>query len=202
MSVAPPAYEWKAMLDCLHETSSELQEARAIILQSQRGLTKARSDVAPNYNLIAVPFYEAPQKAMHAEVILTATIPIFDRNQGNIHTAQAEIARTTAAEKQLELLLTERLTNAFQRYQASRGRWRHIAIRSCRRRAESLRLIEAGYQAQDKKYDYTAVLQAQQVLFQAELSLTQVRGDLWRSVAEIAGILQQDDLLVGCAIGE
>jgi len=200
MSVGPPVYDWKAMLDCLRENSSELQEARAVIVQSQRQLAKARSDVSPNYNLIAVPFYESPQRSMHAEVILTATVPIFDRNQGNIHTAQADIARSLAGEKQLELLLTERLTNAFQRYQASRKQVETYSRSIVPEARESLRLIEAGYQAQDKKYDYTAVLQAQQVLFQAELSLTQVRGDLWRSISEIAGILQQDDLLSGCAI--
>jgi hypothetical protein len=34
---------------------------------------------------------------------------------------------------------------------------------------ESLKLVRAGWQGGDKKYDYTAVLQAQQVLSQARL---------------------------------
>jgi cobalt-zinc-cadmium efflux system outer membrane protein len=194
----PPFYHWDAILDCLRDNSSELQEARALITQTQRMLSKVKSDVAPNYALIYRPFYASTQGNVHQEIVVTATIPIFDRNQGNIRAAEADIVRANAFEKQLELMLTEKLTNAYQRYQAARKQVETYTGSIVPEARESLRLIEAGYKARDKKYDYTAVLQAQQVLFQAELALTQVRGELWRSISEIAGILQQDDLLNNC----
>ena len=139
---------------------------------------------------------------MRAEIIVPAPIPIFDRNQGNIHAAAADVARTQAEVQQLELRLTERLTLAYQRYQGARQQTESYQKTILPDARESLKLVEAGYRAGDRKYDYTTVLQAQQVLFQAQLAHTQALGELWRSVIEIAGILQQDQFLSGCAARE
>ena len=129
-------------------------------------------------------------------------MPIFDRNQGNIHAAKNEFALALAFERQLELRLVERMTGAYQRYQSARKQadaYRTVIVPKAE---ESLKLVESGYAAGDKKYDYTAVLQAQQVLAQARLAQTQAIGDLWRSVIEIAGLLQQENLREGCAVRE
>ena len=53
----PPAYDWAAMVTCLHESSTELHEARALIAQQERLLAKAKADVCPNVTLSAIPFY-------------------------------------------------------------------------------------------------------------------------------------------------
>jgi len=37
-------------------------------------------------------------------------------------------------------------------------------------------------------------------LFQAQLAQTQALGELWRSVVDTAGILQQQDLSSGCGV--
>ena len=56
---------------------------------------------------------------------------------------------------------------------------------------ESLDLVRVGYQNGDPKYNFTALLQAQQILFQAELSYVQALSDLWRAVADLEGLLQR-----------
>ena len=199
---SPPAYDWKSLLMCLHESSAELHEARALVAQQEKLLVKAQRDVRPNITVTAVPFYESANREMRAEIIVTAPIPIFDRNQGNIHAATADVVRTQAEVQQLELRLTERLTLAYQRYQGARQQTESYQKAILPDARESLKLVEAGYRAGDRKYDYTTVLQAQQVLFQAQLAHTQALGELWRSVIEIAGILQQDQFLSGCAARE
>ena len=196
----PPAYDWQTMLDCLRDTSAELQEARALIVQQEKLVAKAQADVTPNLNVTAIPFLASYANEPRAAIWVTAPVPFFDRNQGNIHFAKAEVARAHAAERQLELQLTERLTNAYQRYAAARQQVNAYRLVILPEAQTSRELIEAGYKAGDKKYDYTAVLQAQQVLFQAELSQAQAMGEVWRSVADIAGILQQADLNKGCAV--
>lgn len=195
----PPVYDWKEMLECLRDNSSELQEARALVAQQEKLLAKAQADVMPNLTLTAIPFRETASQSIVAEMFVTAPIPIFDRNQGNIHAAKAEIARTLADERTLELRLTERLTLAFQRYQAARQQvdaYRNVIVKEAR---TSLDMIETGYKSGDKKFDYTMMLQAQQVLFQTELSQAAAMGEQWRAAIEIAGILQQPNLLSGCA---
>jgi cobalt-zinc-cadmium efflux system outer membrane protein len=194
----PPLFDWNALLDCVRDSSAELQEARALIAQQEKLLARAKAEVIPNLTVTAIPFYESPQRAMHAEIIVTAPIPVFDRNQGNIHAAEGEVAKARAEEEKLELRLTERLTIAYQHYQAARQQvetYRKVVVPKAE---DSLKLVQAGYRAGDKKYDYTTVLQAQHVLFQAQLAQTQALGELWRSVSDIAGILQQEDLYAGC----
>ena len=75
----PPDYDWKGMLECLHDTSAEVHEARALIAQQERLLAKAKADARPNFTVTAIPFYESFAREMRAEIILTAPIPIFDR---------------------------------------------------------------------------------------------------------------------------
>ncbi len=198
----PPEYDWKIMLACLRDSSSELQEARARIAQQERLLAKANADRVPNVNVTAIPFYSSDVRELRTELIVTAPLPIFDRNQGNIHAAKHELALAAAAERQLELRLTERLTAAYQRYQSAHKQadaYRNTIVPDAE---TSLKLIDAGWRGGDKKYDYTAVLQAQQVESQARLAQTQALGELWRSISEIAGILQHENLLDGCGMRE
>jgi cobalt-zinc-cadmium efflux system outer membrane protein len=198
----PPLYDWDAMLDCLRDSSSELHEARALIAQQERLVDKAKLDVRPDVNILAIPFYESFAREMRAEVVMTWQMPLFNRNQGNIHAAQNELAWSWAYERQLELRLTDRLTAAYQRYQGALKHAEAYQRAIVPSAAESLRLVEAGYNAGDKKYDLFAYLQAQQVLAQAKLAQTQALGELWRAVAEIAGVLQQESLTDGCAVRE
>ena len=195
---APPDYEWNAILEHTRESSSELQEARALIAQQEKLLARAKADAIPNVETLFIPYVDTPTREFRFQAYVAAPLPLFNRNQGNIHAAQADLARTHAEERQLELRLTERLTVAYQRYQAARRQtevYNKTIVPDAR---ESLKLVEAGYRRGDPKSDYTAVLQAQQILFEAQLAQTQAMGDLWRAVVEVAGILQQENLLAGC----
>jgi cobalt-zinc-cadmium efflux system outer membrane protein len=199
LDLAPPVFEWSAMVERLRDYSSELQTTRATIAQLEKLEAKAKADVIPNVDVTLNPFYSAPIKEMHGLVIVTAAIPIFNRNQGNIQAARADLARAHAEERQTELRLIDRLAAAYQRYQAGKLQTEAFQKHILPDARESLKLVQAGYRQGDAKYDYTAVLQAQQVLFQAQLTHTLSLGDLWRSIAEIAGILELQDATAGCA---
>jgi cobalt-zinc-cadmium efflux system outer membrane protein len=200
LDAAPPSYDWTALIQCVHESSAELLEARSLIAQAERLVAKAKADARPNIDVSALPFYASQSREVRGNLAITAPIPIFDRNQGNIHAAEHELGQRLELERVIELRLIERLVGAYQRYQAAGQQVRDYAAVIIPKAEKSRALIEAGYLAGDKKYDYTALLQAQQVLAQAKLAQTQAQGDLWRSVVEIAGILQQDDLRAGCAV--
>ena len=199
LDAQPPAYEWDALLMCLQERSAVLQEARAVIAQQERLVARARADVMPNIDVQANPYYDADGKDYRLQLSVIGPLPIYDRNQGNIHAARAELSRVIAEEKNLELQLAERLTLAYQRYQAARQQVHAYDKTIVPEARESLRLIKTGYDAGDKKFDYTAVLQAQQILFQTQLAQTQALGEQWRAAVEIAALLQQDHLAPECS---
>ena len=57
---------------------------------------------------------------------------------------------------------------------------------------ESERLVREAYAGGDPKLDYNALLEAQRTLILAQIGEVQARGDMWRAVSEIVGLLQPD----------
>jgi cobalt-zinc-cadmium efflux system outer membrane protein len=187
-----PVFDWEPLRGAVLERSSEVQEARAMVLQAEKLLERARADVCPDIFVLVRPTYFLEQRTTVAQVQLGATLPLFNRNQGNILAAEAEVARTRAEVGRIELSLVERLAASYQRYQAARRQVASYRDQVLPAAEESLRLIEVGYERGDPKYDYTALLQAQQTLVTARLGLVQALSELWRGVSEILGLLQVD----------
>jgi cobalt-zinc-cadmium efflux system outer membrane protein len=185
-----PRYQWPSALVNLLARSSEIQEAQAAILQAEGQLRMAQAQTIPNVQVRVRPFYVFPDDDTQVNVEAGIMLPIFDRNQGNILAAQAEVARLTEAARQVQLRLTERLAAAFQRYENARQQAELYEERIVPKAEESLHLVLIGYQQGDVKYDYTAVLEAQRTLIQARLARVQALGELRRAVSEIEGLLQ------------
>jgi cobalt-zinc-cadmium efflux system outer membrane protein len=192
LQAAVPNYDWPAVLATVLSRSSEVQEAQALVGEAERNLSLAIAGRVPNVTLQVRPQYAYPDKSFEPLVQVGAPIPIFNRNQGNILTARADVARTQDQVRQVELRLTERLAAAYQRYQAAREQRELYEKRILPRARESLRLITIGYERGDPKYDFTALLQAQTTLVQSQLAYVQVLGDVWRGVAEIKSLIQDE----------
>lgn len=191
---APPAYDWCGTLATALVQSSEVQAAQANILQMEWKFRRQLAEPIPNVNVQAGPLYDFTEQALEANVMVSVMLPVFNKNQGNILAARAELASAQEDARSVELRLMERLTLAYQRYQAARQQAEAYQKEILPRAAESLRLVQIGYRAGDAKFDYTTVLQAQQTLAQSRLAAIQTQGDLWKAVADIAGIVQQERL--------
>lgn len=187
-----PAYDWDPVLQAVLSGSSLVQEAQTAVQQADEQLRLARANKYPNVNLQMRPFHSFPDGRFEVTVQIGAALPIYDRNQGNIHSAEANVLRTHEEVRQVELRLQERLTTAFQRYLGARRQVEAYRTTILPNARESLRLVRIGYERGEPRYDYTTVLQSQQTLIQARLLLVQAEGELWRAVSDIAGLLQQD----------
>ncbi len=191
-AAAPPAFAWPAVAEQTLSQSSEIQEAQARVLEAEQLVRLAQVNRRPNLNIAALPFYNHPDRDFRVDVHVVTKLPLFDRNQGNILSAHADLAGTQAELRRLELQLTDRLALAFQRYQTARQQAEAYAKRILPNARESLRLIQIGYDQGDPKYNYTALLQAQQLLFQAELANVRALGEQWQAVSELAGLVQME----------
>ncbi len=190
-----PSLEWDPLWETMRARSSEIQEAQARVLEAEARVRRAQAERIPNVEITAAPFYSTIDQDMRVNVGVLTRLPLFNRNQGNILAAQADLARSQAEVGLVGLRLTERLAAAYTRYQAAREQGDNFKKKNgiLDNARESLRLIEIGYMQGDPKYNYTALLQAQQVLFQAELAYVQVLGELWRALSEIRGLVQDDE---------
>jgi cobalt-zinc-cadmium efflux system outer membrane protein len=191
---AAPAYDWSSLREIVLARSSEIRTAQAALLQAEQQLLKAQAERTPNVQVLVHPFYAFPEEDSRLKVEVGAPLPIFNRNQGNITSARAELARAAEEVRQVELRITERLAGAYQRYQSAAQQVRAYEQRIVPAAREFLRLVRLGYESNDPRYDQTALWQAQNTLVQARLAQVQSVAELWRAVADIAGLLQQDQL--------
>jgi cobalt-zinc-cadmium efflux system outer membrane protein len=189
----PPAYDLGALIERTLSLSAEVQEARTVVAQREKLLRRAEAEVVPDVTLELLPFYASQDRQWRGDIAVAAGVPIFNKNEGNIHAARAELARARAEEQAVALRLRERLATAFQRYQAAQLQADAYSKRILPDARESLRLVEVGYRGGDAKYSYTVLLQAQQVLFQAQLAHVQALGEWHRAAALLAGLAQIRD---------
>jgi cobalt-zinc-cadmium efflux system outer membrane protein len=189
-----PRFQWEPAVSLMLVRSSDIYAAEALVRQAEQLVRRAQVEPIPNLQLQFRPFYSFFDRREEFYVQAGGAIPLFNRNQGNILAAQADLARAQAEVRQVELRLTERLALAFQRYDIAQRQVEAYQKEILPHALESLRLVTKGYEANDPKYDYTAVLQQQRILVQVQLAYVQALGDLWRAISEIAGLLQLDEL--------
>jgi len=196
-----PGYAWEATLAQVLQRSSEVQSAQSAILQAEQLFLRARAERVPDVKVEVRPLYNFPDKQTELTAMIGFAVPILDRNQGNIAAAHAEVSRTLAESRAVELRLTDRLAAAYERYQSARqlvafyeGDPKDKDDQGILRNAQmSLDLIRKGYEAGDAKYDFTSVLQSQRTLAQARLDYVRALGQLWKAVSEIRGLIQDGD---------
>jgi cobalt-zinc-cadmium efflux system outer membrane protein len=190
-----PHYEWESAVHLMLSHSADIRAAQARVEQAQALLGRAEADAIPNVNVKMRPFYTFAEKRFEYTIEAGIALPIFNRNQGNIHAAQADVARAGQEARLVELQLVDRLANAFQRYQNALNQTEKYQTEILPKARQARDAVQQGYQsgAGDTKFDYTSVLQAQQTYVQAQLAYIQSLSDLWRAISEIAGLLQQED---------
>ena len=128
-----------------------------------------------------------------ANVQVGIPIPIFDRNQGNIRSAEAEWVAACNEVRRLELDLQDQLAVAYRRYANARQQADRYGQRMVPRAARSLKLVTDGYQT--GQVQYLTLLTAQQTYLQVNLSYLDSLRELRTSAAIIDGQLLSGSLL-------
>jgi cobalt-zinc-cadmium efflux system outer membrane protein len=188
-----PEYDYQKTVDAVLVRSSEVQAAQATIQRARQLFLRAQAERRPNIHIAVRPAYSNVDKTPEVMVEAGAALPLFNRNQGNIISAEAEFRRATSEARTVELRLTERLASAFQRYAAARSQVEIYEKDILPNARDAERLVRVAYESGDPKTDYTSLLEAQRTLVQTRLLYVQARGDLWRAASEIAGLLQEEE---------
>ncbi|QDU52882.1 Cobalt-zinc-cadmium resistance protein CzcC precursor [Gimesia panareensis] len=112
--------DWNTMLNQLLECSPEIVAAWERVQHDEITVEREKVQPIPNV-LVSVDFghnYETNNSV--AGVSVGLPIPIFDRNQGTVDQAQADLNQSRANVKRLELSLMSRLSNTYRDYRTSR----------------------------------------------------------------------------------
>jgi cobalt-zinc-cadmium efflux system outer membrane protein len=194
-----PQLDEQQLLDALLRDSPAVRIAQTGVLRAEAALARARRERVPDLSLRGglqknLEQDEATGRPVglqgFAEVGLR--LKLFDRNQGNIDAAQADLERSGAEVKRIDLVLRERSASFVENYRTAK-------IMADRYRTEILPRAQRAYELIYKRYgmlqaSYPQVLISEHTLFNAETDYIQNLATLWANSIALQGFLLTDGL--------
>ncbi len=182
-----PLIDWEDGLVRILAFSPELAQARARVEQARCNVALQQARRHPNVTLQVGVKYDESVRDTLTDASLSMPLQIFDRNQGNIITARAELAAAMREVQRVELDLRNRFAAAFEGYSNSQQQV-HVFRSTILSKAQgSLELTGIGYRAGE--YGYLQLLTAQRTYFAANLEYLASLQALWAQAITLDGFL-------------
>lgn len=193
-----PKLDQDALMPTLLSESPEIKSARAEIERARAVVTRAKAERIPDlflrggfgYSNELLETRTGPsgrKTGPEASIEVGITLPIFNRNQGGIAAAQAELAIAERELNRLELALRVRLAQAFREYNNARSaveRYRQVMLPRAERAYQmylaSFRQMAAAY---------PQVLISQRTMFQVREDYLNALVSLHQNAISIKGFL-------------
>jgi cobalt-zinc-cadmium efflux system outer membrane protein len=196
----------------------ELEAAEAGVRRAEAALHRARVETIPNVMIEAGTQFDFASDTQIVNAGVSLPIPIWNRNQGNIMAAEAELIRARRDVDRVRLSLADRFAAAWARYRNAlaqverygqrlsddeakrilnlRGAERQQALQAhpeiLPRAQLALVLATEGWQRGE--FNYMQVLTAQRTLTQATLASVRSLADLRQALTALDGYLLTDGI--------
>ncbi len=163
----------------LRSTESELDHGRAVH-------RLAIAQAIPNVTLQSVVEYDKATQSTTASTLVALPLPIYNRNQGNIDKAAAEVRTDLAEVSRVRLVLRDQLADSFRRYKTSLRQTERLQQSILSNTEENLKLATQLYAAGET--GFAPVLVAQQAYFESQVAYVEALTELHKVVTEINGL--------------
>lgn len=189
-----PIPDFKATLAHLLEASPEVQVARSEVERNRFGLQREEVEPIPNIQLRNATGYNFSDEARRVTttVQVGVRLPLWDKNQGNIQAAKAQLGRSLAEVGRVELSLQKRLARAYGRYLTARALVENYGKYNVPDSRRAFQLYLASFR--QRRAAYPQVLIAQRNYFQIASDYVEALDRLRRTEVEICGLLLVDGL--------
>jgi cobalt-zinc-cadmium efflux system outer membrane protein len=188
-----PNLTWESSLHRLLTTSPEIAAAVANIDRARLALEREAVEPIPNVTVQGVVMQDnGIGGKTDGNLQLTFPLPLWNKNQGAIRRAEAELAAAQRALGQVELDLQHRLAPVFERYASAAAQVERYRERILPAAQESLGLIRQVFEAGE--VPYLNLLNAQRTYSQANLSYLDSLREFQSAAAEIDGLLLRGSL--------
>jgi cobalt-zinc-cadmium efflux system outer membrane protein len=199
LAAAPPARQWQVVLATLLENSPELAAVHAEIHEARWALERAQAEPIPNVTVQAGAQYDNATRDSFASLQVGMPLPVYNRNQGGIAKAQADLLAAQRKYQSVQLELQTRLAGAFERYsnasQQVDGYARDIEPKASQAQA----ILEKFYRADRGVPALQAYLAAQRTLFETQLAQLGALKELQQSVIALDGLVLSGSLSAAAA---
>ena len=191
-----PVVEYETLVTML-KRHSDLIAANARIASSGCNLRLQEAIPIPNVTLYAAFQHDdtTPLSDYSTNVQVSAPVPAFNRNQGNITTAHAELVRARQNLTEANNTLMSQLADNYNRYATSRTISESYRTDLLPDQVRVYRGVYDRFLIDGESIDFAQVVVAQQTLTQVVTSYLQSLSDSWMATVDLAELLQVDDLM-------
>jgi cobalt-zinc-cadmium efflux system outer membrane protein len=182
-----PKLTWEDTLKRLLAQSPQIAQARAGTERARYELARQYAERVPNVEVGTAVKHDDGSHFTVADVELLVPLPLYDRNQGNIIKARAELSAANNELRRTELDLRDRLAAAFEQYANAREKvetYRRTILPDAER---SLELTRKAWRLGE--WGYLTLLTAQRTYFSVNLDYLDSLRELWARSVELEGML-------------
>ena len=195
----PAELDEARVLERLTGESPAILIAKEVVSRSRTELTRAEREPIPNLELRGglqnnreILESTGARVGLQGFLEVGVPLPLFNRNQGNVAAAEAQLQRSEREVERVALVLRERASSHFEVYETSRimvERYRGELLPRARR-AYELRLQGHGLMLAS----YPQVLEAQTRLFELQAEYVSALETQWMNAIALSGLLLTDGL--------
>jgi cobalt-zinc-cadmium efflux system outer membrane protein len=192
------------LLETLVSQSPDIRVARAGVERARAVLARARAERIPdlflrgglgyNYERFepVVPAISGQRKGLEMRLEVGVNVPIFNRNQGGIAAAEAELAIAERDLDRLQLVLRSRFAAGFREYRNAQQMVERYRTQVVPRAREAYRTYLTNFR--QMAASYPQVLIAQRTLFQVEVEYARALIQLRETAVGLRGFLLEGGL--------
>jgi cobalt-zinc-cadmium efflux system outer membrane protein len=192
LEAVTPLPDFDSTLAHLLEASPEIQVAQAEVARSQIGVKREQVERIPNVQLRLANGYDFETQRDVTSVQVGVRLPVFDKNQGNIRVAQAQVAYAQAELERVQLALRQRLARAYARYRTASATVQTLRKENLPDAKEAYDLYLDSFRK--RRAAWPQVLVAQRTYFQLSVEYTVALAELRGAEVAILGLLLVDGL--------
>jgi cobalt-zinc-cadmium efflux system outer membrane protein len=194
VDVSVPRYDAEQVRQLVLQNHTDVLTAQNTILQAQYEVRLARVTPITDVSINTAFQHDNAVGNNQASVQIGITLPVFDRNQGNIQATLARLSRSQEDLKVRQNDLSARVADAIARYQSSQAIVQNYHERILPNLSRAHRAIIQRRDAEPDKVQFNDIVVSQNNLSQALNAYLIAIGDQWTAVVDVANLLQIDDL--------
>jgi len=187
-----PILKWKLLIAKLDSSSPLMQQARTRVRQAHAELHRAEVQPTPNVFVTVGTAYQTATDTQVANLQIGMPLPVFNRNEGNITTAEAKTIAASREVERLSLRMRHRLAGIYRDYEQSHARVTQYQQRVLPLTQKSLDLSEKAFQ--DGQLPFLQWLIAQRSFTQTRQNYAESLAAMWQSVVSLEALLLDDGL--------
>ena len=168
----------------------QVRSAKVGVDRAQAAVRRAEAEPIPNVAVYAGYIRQFENRSHDGAVGVSMPIPVWNRNQGNIRAAKAELGMAIQAVGQTQNELAARVAAAYQAYAAARERAEVYRAELIPRAEETYKLATAAFKG--GQFEYLRVIQSQRAIAEARLEYNRSLGEAWRAASELSGLLLEE----------